>query len=376
MKFLREGSTVKKTAIKDIDHIIYRFGRTYQDTKTEILYFNWTCSGLELTFRGNCLIASLHAQPGIEVERDVVSGNMEERAIWPWVSVFLDDEEVPCRRFEISKPEDTQLIFQSEKEEIHRIRIVKITENLKTGLGIDCFFMEGEILQQERRSDKRKIEFIGDSITCGFGNETKEKDRLFYSDEENGWLSHAAIAARKLEMDWSMICVSGICLGKRKIIPLPYAMNELYPYTDRILEDRLGRKTYQAWDFASHAVDYIVLNLGTNDATGIIGGADSEQEEKKFHKEYYEFLKMLRQCNGADTRIICALGSMDYYLYHEITEIVTEYRNNTGDCKVTYFRYPKIDFMDPLGACAHPYVITHEKMAEALIQYIEGLERT
>lgn len=365
---------MKKTEIKDIENRIHRMGRTYKDTETGILHFNWTCSGLELTFRGTCLIASLHAQSGVETERDMISGNMEERATWPWISVFLDDEEVPCRWFEISKPEDTQLIFQSETEETHRIRIVKITENLKTGLGIDHFFMEGEILPSENCSGRRKIEFIGDSITCGFGNETKEKDRLFYSDEENGWLSHAAIAARKLNMDWNMICVSGICLGKREMIPLPYAMNDLYPYTDRILEDRLERKEYQVWDFASNTPDYVVLNLGTNDATGIIGDTDPEQEEKKFHTEYYEFLKMLRQYNGADTRIICALGSMDYYLYHHITEIVTEYRNNTGDDKVTYFRYPKIDFMDPLGACAHPYVITHEKMAESLIQYIKNLE--
>lgn len=365
---------MKKTEVKGIINKIHRLGRTYQDAETGILHFNWTCSGLELTFRGTCLIASLYAQSGVEMERDAVSGDMEERTIWPWVSVFLDEEDVPCRRFEISRSKDTQLIFQSETEETHRIRIVKITENLKTGLGVDSFFMEGEILPQENRSDRRKIEFIGDSITCGFGNETKEKDRLFYSDEENGWLSHAAIAARKLDMDWNMLCVSGICLGKRDLIPLPYAMNELYPYTDRILEDRLGRKKYQVWDFISEPSDYVVLNLGTNDATGIIGAADPEQEEKKFHEEYYEFLKMLRQHNGVNTKIICALGSMDYYLYHHITEIVTEYRNDTGDDKITCFRYPKIDFMDPLGACAHPYVITHEKMADALIKYIKNLE--
>lgn len=361
---------VKSVKIKELEKELSSLGRTYRDTETEILYFNWTCSGLELIFRGTCLIASFHAQSGAEMERDAISGNMEERSTWPWVSVFLDEEHIPCRRFEIAKPEETQLIFQSETEETHRIRIVKITENLKTGLGIDGFFMEGEILPREERPGRKKIEFIGDSITCGFGNETKDKNRLFYADEENGWLSHAAIAARRLHMDWSMVCVSGICLGKREALPMPYAMNDLYLYTDRILEDRLGKKEYQRWDFASNAPDYVVLNLGTNDATGIIGAADAEEEEKKFHREYYAFLKMLRECNGADTKMICALGSMDYYLYHHITEIVTQYRHDTGDDRITCFRYPKIDFMDPFGACAHPHVITHEKMAEALAEFI------
>lgn len=365
---------MQKTAINDIDDKIRKLGRTYQDKETGILHFNWTCSGLEFVFQGTCLIASMHAWAGVELGQEMLSGNMEKRTIWPWVSIFFDEEEIPVRRFEISREKETQLIFQSETKEIHKIRIVKVTENLKTGIGIDGFFMEGEILQQKERGTRRKIEFIGDSITCGFGNETKDKERPFYSNEENGWLSHAAVAARKLGMDWNMVCISGICLGRREALPMPYAMNELYPYTDRVLEDRLERKEYQLWDFGSNKPDYIVLNLGTNDSNGIMGDVNPENEEKKFHKEYYEFLEMLRKCNGIEVKIICALGSMDYYLYHHIVEIVTEYRENTGDKNIIYFRYPKIHFMDPLGACYHPHVATHEKMADALVEFINKLE--
>lgn len=361
---------MNKIAVREIENKLQKLGRTYEDKESGILYFNWTCSGIELIFRGTCLIASMHAQSGVETERDVVSGNMEERVTWPWVSIFLDENDIPDRRFEVSRPKDTHLIFQSEVEETHRIRIVKITENLKTGLGIDGFFAEGGFLPPENKSGRRRIEFIGDSITCGFGNETKEKDRLYYSDEENGWLSHAAIAARRLDMDWNMICVSGICLGRRDAIPMPYDMNELYPYTDRILEDRLGEETYQIWDFVGNASDYVVLNLGTNDANGITGALIPEKEEEKFRREYYDFLEMLRKRNGPAANIICALGSMDYYLYHPIEEIVAEYKMRTGDERISCFRYPRIDALDPVGACSHPYVLTHQKMADALVEYI------
>ena len=36
------------------------------------------------------------------------------------------------------------------------------------------------------------MEFIGDSITCGFGNEAPHRDSLFDTGEENGWDTWAA----------------------------------------------------------------------------------------------------------------------------------------------------------------------------------------
>lgn len=365
---------MKKTGILDLENRIKKLGRTYTDRDNGVLYFNWTCSGLEFVFRGSCLIASFCAQPGIETDPAGITGEVKERTIWPWAAVYLDDAEIADRCFELSKDTGTHLIFQSEEAETHKIRIVKLTENLKTGAGIDTIYMEGEILPQEDSAPKGRIEFIGDSITCGFGNETTEKDRMFFSAEENGWLTHGAIAARTLNMDWSMVCVSGICLGKREAIPMPYAMNDLYSYTDRILEDRLGKTDYQRWDFSSHPSDYIVLNLGTNDATGITGSQNPEKEEERFHEDYLAFLHTLRKCNGPETRIICALGSMNYYLYHDIVEIVKEYQKDTGDQNIRYFRYPQIDFMDPIGACSHPHKITHMKMAQALTAFIRNWE--
>ncbi len=222
-------------------------------------------------------------------------------------------------------------------------------------------------------SARKRIEFIGDSITCGFGNETKDRNRAFFSDEENGWLSHAAIAARRLGMDWSQVSISGICLTPWEALPLPYAMNELYEYTDRVLEDRLEKQEYQRWDFEKHRTDYVVVNLGTNDTTAIMAQRDYEAAEDQFHQAYLSFLQTLRALHGPDATIICALGSMDYYLYHRLTKIVEEYKKSLCDEKVICFRYPRISVFDPLGACGHPHTVTHEKMADALVRFINAL---
>lgn len=63
-----------------------------------------------------------------------------------------------------------------------------------------------------------------------------------------------------------MICISGICLAPRKEIPMPVAMNMLYEYTDRPAQQALELDA-DHWNFKEHPVDYVVINLGTNDAT-------------------------------------------------------------------------------------------------------------
>ena len=372
---MKEAGRLKRVEIREITDRIRTFGRTYQDDEDGILYFDWTCSGVEFLFKGTCLTASFRAMCSEETDgTDPITGKQKKREVWPWAAVFADGSDRPQYRFEIGETGKNQMIWFSSREETHRIKIVKLTENLKTFLGLESLYMDGELLPLPDRQKRKKIEFIGDSITCGFGNETEEKDRLFYSGEENGWFSHAAIAARKLEMDWNMICVSGICTGKRRIIPMPYAMKDLYVYTDRILEEKLGKKELQKWDFAGSPSDYVVINLGTNDATGIAADPEPEEEREKFCGDYTELLKMIRQCNGPGTQIICALGSMNYYLYPDIMDTVKRYCAGTGDKKISCFRYLPMDMADPVGACGHPHRVTHEKMAEELARYLNSMQ--
>lgn len=361
---------MRKTAITEIADKIYTKGRTILDEESGILYFNWTCSGIELLFRGNCLLASFHGMSSEEFEIDRTSGERKIHLNWPWAAVFLDDSTEPLYRFEVEKEQKTQLIYFSEKEETHRIRIVKLTENMKTFLGIDALYTDGEILKPVISERQKKIEFIGDSITCGFGNETDDKDRGFYSGDENGWIAYGPLAARKLEMDWDMICVSGICTGKREALPMDYAMNELYLYSDRILEEKLEKKSCRKWEFKEHPSDYVVVNLGTNDATAIGASDDPEAVEKDFSKDYYEFIKTLRNCNGPEAVIICTLGSINFYLYREIQDIVNKYKEDTGDTKIHCFSYLPMDVRDPVGACGHPHKTTHKKMAQKLADFI------
>ncbi|MFA9463945.1 MAG: SGNH/GDSL hydrolase family protein [Velocimicrobium sp.] len=225
-------------------------------------------------------------------------------------------------------------------------------------------------------SKKCSIEFIGDSITCGFGNLSNERDRLFFSEDENGWMSHAAIAARKLDAEFSIISYSGIAITKgieHSKWEMP-SMEDLYPYTDRLIEEKHGVKdSFKKWDFKQNTPDVIVLNLGTNDATVIELNEEISLGIERFEKEYYQFLKMLREKNGTKPWIICSLGSMDYYLYDNIKKVAELFSKINGDSKIRCFKYDRIRYTDGLGACSHPNIMTHSRMGNQIADYITKL---
>ena len=348
-------------------------GRTIFDEDKQALFFNWTCAGIEFTFCGTKLDIEFLAAPGQEIEGLPFDQTAPRRDTWPWIAVLLDGEEEPYLRFEIGRDKEVKTLFESKTEETHVIRIVKLTENSKSYVGITQFEMEGQILETFQEN-KKTIEFIGDSITCGFGNTVEDRDRLFFSEDENGWMSYGSIAARTLGMEWNMVCMSGICSEIRTGMPMDYGMNDLYRYTDRIWQDRFRKdQELRKWNFKANPKDYVIINLGTNDATGIILSEDQDKELEKFHKGYKEFVKTVRDCNGPETRIICALGSMDYYLYHDIIEIVNEYKKETGDSKISCLRFKKMAAFDPIGACGHPHLVTDQKMADELVAEIQKL---
>lgn len=352
---------MKKQTSAGLGNRLNTYGRT--TLIDDVLWFNWTASTVEFTFCGTSLIADLRAECGEEVEGLPTDPQVRRRKTWPWVAVFLDDEKQPIRRFEVSAPEQSWLLFSSDEPQTHRIRLTKLTENTKSFLGIAAFCMEGEFLPTIRFFKKR-VEIVGDSITCGYGNLSLDPVRPFYSDEEDGYLSYGPRAARMLDLEYSIVAVSGITAVAHSGWPGMYSMEELYRYTDRAIHEKLG-KPPELWDFEAVHNDCVVLNLGTNDSFAILFHEDP-REEASFGDNYLRFVKEIRQLNGPETQIVCALGTMNYYLWDVIQDVVRSYREVTGDRKIHSLKLSQMHPMDGIGASGHPSMETHIKMSREL----------
>ena len=62
---------------------------------------------------------------------------------------------------------------------------------------------------KETECPSRHIEFIGNSLTCGYGVEGKDRSEPYKAETENCNLSYATIIARYFNADYTLIAHSG-----------------------------------------------------------------------------------------------------------------------------------------------------------------------
>ena len=353
--------------------VIRKLGRVYTEPDTGYLCIDWTLSGIEFRYTGRVLTAHFWAESGQEPSGAIIPENQTFWTVWPRFAVYLDDEKTPHRIFTLDKPDKDEIIFSSDKKEDHTIRILKLTEHLKTTAKIDSFFGDGEILKA-KHAKKPGIEFVGDSVTCGFGNLGTMASIGFFSEEQDPMQAYAWAAAEELGMEYSMIGYSGICAGFKMWNRKPYSMLDLYAYTDRIREERDGHETFEEWDFKHHPQDYIVINLGTNDAEAVVFmEGDHEEYEKQYEQYYYDLLVKVREKNGLHPKIICALGDMRYYLLDNMLRAVEKFRADTGDTKIYTLKLVRASAAEPRGAVDHPSAHSGRKMGRQLAAFIRSI---
>lgn len=344
-------------------------GRTVYDEEKEALFFNWTCSGFSFGLKGKEIKVKTLVYSNLIPAMPNMPQPPED---WPCIALAIDEARDLAFRQEL-KESSWITLWSSEEVEDHEFRILKPSENARGKLGITEIEIDGEVYKIENK--KKKIEIIGDSITCGFGNEAKPNSFEFKTIEENGWTSYGAQAARELGYDFSMICESGINAVKPEH-PLwqMHAMEDIYEYTDELYDKQFNRELTK-WNFEENHNDIVVMNLGTNDSNPIKFYRDFneiEPNEKWFRQQFKKFVTQVRKANGKDTFICVSLGSMDYYLYHFIREVVNEIKNETNDERICCFEYIPINMMfEGYGAAGHPSQKTHDRMAKELVNYIK-----
>lgn len=163
------------------------------------------------------------------------------------MAVFINDESVPSKRFSLNEEESSYILYENQEVRCIKVRLVKFSEAAYAKVGIKAIEVEGSVeMIRPTQPKKRKIEFIGDSITCGYGNEGVCKVDEFTTRLENPWLGYAVQVAEMLEAEVQLVSWSGIGVysgwtntdePNRDLV-----MSELYQYTDSGLLEATGEK--------------------------------------------------------------------------------------------------------------------------------------
>lgn len=335
----------------------------------EVLWLSYSGTGIEFVCNGGFTAGLV---------TDTVTDADDADVHYARYCVMKDGEVILDRRLTGS---DT-ISVDSDGE--HSFRLIKLSESNDSSMGIKnlkAHFHEPVPTPE----GKLKMEFIGNSITCGYGVEG-DLSQTFTTATENVSLAWAYMTAGKLGADYSIVSKSGAGLisgytgdGVRN------EENILTPYYDHMgcsmfnLEGDVKPQDFE-YDF-SFEPDVIVVNVGTNDISycrpldekGELRITKEEETERRsiFYVEYKSFIEWIRELNPF-SKIVCTLGVLGTALNGEVETAVEELRA-AGDLRIFWLPLDDQNPEDGYGTDYHPSKLTQQKLAEKVAGFIETI---
>lgn len=292
-----------------------------------------------------------------------------DKTLKGWVAVYIDEEEIPSMRIKLIDGENVYTVYKADEEQTVTIKVVKYSEAAFTKCAVKYIEIDTDKLCEPPVKRDRRIEIIGDSITCGYGVEAENELQTFDTATENPMRSYSMRMARLLNAEVNLVSWSGIGVISNWVPEdatepfTEWLMPPLYEFTDAASSrDALGesRENWQKWEFSKYEPQLIVINLGTNDTSYC---KDITSRQQLFKREYKKFVETVREHN-ATAYILCVLGTMEQKLCHVLDELIAEMKLN--DEKLEFMWLPEQLEADGKGADYHPSDLTQQKTAELI----------
>lgn len=294
------------------------------------------------------------------------------------IAVYVDDGAEPVRRICLEEKEGLYTLYEGEVEREVTVRIVKYSEAAFGKCGVRYIEIDGDRLCAPPPAKKRRMEIIGDSITCGYGVEAEDELQPFHTATENPTKSYSLLTAKALDADVNLVSWSGngIISGyvdESAAAPSDrWLMPEVYRYTDISCSEMLcgdEESRWERWDFSRFVPDIILINLGTNDCSWC---KDIQERKDAYRDRYVEFLRFIRK-NNPEAQILCMLGTMDQRLLREAEEAARIFAGRQEDGRVHFLSLPAQDPEDGYGADWHPSPLTQRKTTEVVVREVKRI---
>ena len=219
-------------------------------------------------------------------------------------NVFIDGDLAHPVILSCTKGENTYVATDELSDRSHNFLLTKRTEGGEGATTIKGVLLaDGAKLLAPPKRPKRRIEFFGDSITSGMGNESPDDSVDNRERDKNNFLSYDAITARNLAAELHVTSQSGIGIF---VSWFDFIMPQFYDQLSAV-----GNNDTH-WDFSQWTPDVVVINLFQNDKWLIDREkriVPSPTEEQRV-QGYIDFVKTIRQ-KYPKAYFVCALGSMD-----------------------------------------------------------------
>lgn len=329
-------------------------GRVDQLQNDQVILIG-TASSVSFNFTGNECSISLQSVDSYEHHN--------------YVQLVLDGKYIGKVRIEKGAIQSFPIKVTSNQKE-HRLEIYKNTEAQSGNI---LFAGTTAKLVPISFKKKKKIEFIGDSITCGAASDPSDIpcDKGEYMDHHNGYYAYGPTLSRAIGADYLMSCVSGIGMYRNwndehkdeAIMP------DVYP--SLYLTKDVSKPKY---DFAFQP-DIISIALGTND----FSGGDGKKERLPFNPEkyvsnYISFIKMLYLHNPKAQIVITnspMVGGDRAVVFEDcLNKVKNAFANDKAHKPIQIFKFKP---MTPNGCSGHPDVADHKVLANEYAPFLKKL---
>lgn len=326
----------------------------------DVLYLGFSGAFIEFETDSNSL------------EVDVITDKeLQEEILLGRIAIWIDDGKKPVVDSMLSEYKTTFTI--AIPDGTHKVRIEKLSEAAFGLVGIAELRLEDGCMLEATKSRNKRIEIIGDSITCGYGVEAESELQVFRTSEENPEKSYSIRTAKALGVEYHLVSWSGIGIITNWVPedvnePLEeILMPDLYKYRDLRLCERLGLEP-ELWDYSEYVPDLIIINIGTNDDSYTRRIPDRVQV---LGERYGLFLEQVYAANPSSA-ILCILGTMGQNLCEEEAKQVELFAKKNPEVHIGFLTMPEQDGEnDGMGADYHPSDATQEKASKVLTAHIK-----
>ncbi len=285
----------------------------------------------------------------LDINDEVIYGTVHN-----YLEIKVDNQ--PSYRIQIKNKENKIELAKGLSKGEHTIIICKNTE-FENGyvqiIGFNC-----EKLLPPPAKQKRKIEFIGDSITCGFGSDESvlkcgDKNAQWY-DQHNAYMAYGPTTARALNAQYHLSAVSGIglihsCCDKQILMP-------------QVFDKVNMAKNELKWDFKKYQPDVVTVCLGQNDGV---------QDSTEFCKAYVQFAQTLRGYYPKAKLVFLSSPMADKTLKTALVKYIKAVEAELvkkGDRNVGSYFFTKQSIK---GCGSHPSLAEQKEIASELTAYLK-----
>ena len=218
----------------------------------------------------------------------------------------------------------------------------------------------GTRLLKAPQRPKHRIEFIGNSITCGYGSEAKSQWVHYSYDNSNHYYSYAAILARELNAEEMCVARSGIGVYRN------YGGHEEGQTMTRWYDYTCLYDSTQLWDFATYRPNVICVNLGTNDLK------TQPHDVNLFREAYMQFARHLHSVQPQAKLVLLTGTMLKGDALNECTSVLDSVARVLRAEGVSVYRFDMtpIDGSLGWGASWHPSMRQHQLMAQELTAFL------